>query len=218
MLLGRGAGGPICSSWRREASKRFGMYFARRSGVVEPQDDAVDQGETDGEPAVRAASTNLPAAAGGLQPPCVDTPISQGRNGCMWVPKGIVQGFPRVLCARVLCRVGLCGSVVALDHSRRYWFYHMGRVVALDHNRRHCFRTWVALWHLTTAVSIGFSHGSRLWHRREAQPAPLFSHMGTSCVTQSALAVNKRPLACVFAGRLLRLGLRKSEHHAETRP
>ena len=37
-------------------------------------------------------------------------------------------------------------------------------------------------------------------------------------MTQSALAVNKRPLAYVFAGRLLRLGLRKSEHHAETRP
>ena len=124
MLLGRGAGGPICSSWRREASKRFGMYFARRSGVVEPQDDAVDQGETDGEPAVRAASTNLPAAAGGLQPPGVDTPISQGRNGCMWVPKGVVQGFPRVLCARVLCRVGLCGSVVALDHTGAIVFAH----------------------------------------------------------------------------------------------
>ena len=199
MLLGRGAGGPICSSWRREASKRFGMYFARRSGVVEPQDDAVDQGETDGEPAVRAASTNLPAAAGGLQPPGVDTPISQGRNGCMWVPKGVVQGFPRVLCARVLCRVGLCGSVVALDHSRRYWFYHMGRVVALDHNRRHCFRTWVALWHLTTAVSIGFSH---------RPPQPPCSREGVPTVRVAAAVAAAVALVEAAIGRRRRHGRR----------
>ena len=75
MLLGRGSGGPKLSSWRRDASKQFGMYFARRSGVVEPQDEAEDNDKTDGARALRGTATHIAAAAGSPQPTVVDAPI-----------------------------------------------------------------------------------------------------------------------------------------------
>jgi len=59
MLIGRGAGGPKQSNWKKDSKKAFSSYFGKRSGGESLPAGPPDAAESDVETAVELASVEL---------------------------------------------------------------------------------------------------------------------------------------------------------------
>ena len=113
MFHGRGAGGPKPSKWVHEGSKRFGAFFSRRSGVVEPLGEAADASLHAGPPDETDSEPTANAAAGGQQPVGADVPMGEVGDS-PWFSVSANSPDSRLACApksRFVCSG--CGAAQA---------------------------------------------------------------------------------------------------------